>query len=214
VTYQLISADAGKPNPLLHYFSRGKSALYGITAIVTYQLISADAGKPNPLLHYFCTKQCNKPASKFLRSLVVLESEMQKLSTKVGEVDIKVKEVGNKVEEIAGRKFTPEMIEAIKEISQGQMTENVAGKAPEEVATMIEATAKDQLAEMKDRVRRKTNILIFGIKESKDKSSEDRKKEDEDEVKKLLTMINTEQKPVEQRRLGGFTKEGEKVRPL
>jgi hypothetical protein len=32
---------------------------------------------------------------------------MQKLSTKVGEVDIKVKEDGNKVEEIAGGKFTP-----------------------------------------------------------------------------------------------------------
>jgi hypothetical protein len=179
----------------------------------TYNLLSNDGNKDNPLLHYFCSKQCNKPASKFLRGLIELETEMQKLSTKVSEVDSKVMQVGSKVEEIAGGKFTPDMIETVREISQGQVSVP-AGQAPAEVATMIEEKTKDQLAEMEDRVRRKTNILIFGIKENKEKAAEERKKKDEEKVNQLLSLIKVTESPVDMRRLGSFAKEGDKIRPL
>jgi hypothetical protein len=136
------------------------------------------------------------------------------VSAKVEAVDNKVMQVGDRVDEISGGKFTPQMIEAVREISQGQATENTSGQAPQEVATMIEATTKEQLAAMEDRVRRKTNILIFGMKENKEKSVEERKREDEENVQQLLKRIKVEQSPVDMRRLGSFSKEAQIVRPL
>lgn len=179
-----------------------------------YNLICDDTGKTDPLFHYFCSKQCNKPASKFLRSLIELESEVQKLSGRVAGVESRVVQVDSRMEEMASGKFTPAMIETVKEISLVHATGNASGQRSE-VASLIRATTKEELAEMEDRGRRKTNVLIFGLGEDKEKAMDDRRKEDEKRVGQLLKAIELEQKtPIDLRRLGVYSGGDEKVRPL
>ncbi|RUS87094.1 hypothetical protein EGW08_005170 [Elysia chlorotica] len=83
----------------------------------TYQILRRDADKPCALLHYYCSKSCNKAASKLLGGILKLETEVDQLKMKVGEVE-------EKITNIEDGEFTDKMIDAVKSITRDQNKEN------------------------------------------------------------------------------------------
>ena len=106
-----------------------------------------------------------------------------------------------KLEEVLMGKKLEERIEEVVERKVTEMRETLKDKLE-----IIETEKKGQLAEIEDRIRRKTNLVIFRLKEAKE--------EDEQKVKKVLTELRTKHTPVDIRRLGHFNKGSEKPRPL
>ena len=78
-----------------------------------YQILRRDADKPCALLHYYCSKSCNKAASRLLGGILKLETEVDQLKTKVGEVD-------EKITNIQDGEFTDKMIDAVRSITRDQ----------------------------------------------------------------------------------------------
>ncbi|XP_047740696.1 uncharacterized protein LOC125179243, partial [Hyalella azteca] len=188
----------------------------------TYNALTQDGGKANALLHYFCSKQCNKPASKFLRRLIEMEQEVSRLTEHVGRVD-------GRVAEIEKGNFTPEMADAVKEITRDQAAANPAGTSLVEVENLIvnktqelysEVVERDrkQLVELEERVKRKSNLILFQLAEKKNLDRESRAKEDNEQINRLLAEIKVDHRPLDHRRIGKFTEavapQDQKRRPV
>ena len=116
------------------------------------------------------------------------------------------------------RKVTAEKITNL-ESKNRQVNENVQ-KMEGEVATGMEKAkeeVKDELrGEMREREDKKHNIVIYGLKESKETDGKKRKDDDETMVKKMATEIGAEiQGDIKQsyRAAGGRT-EGDRPKPL
>ena len=72
----------------------------------------------------------------------------------------------------------------------------------QEVISMVDAKNKDNRVEMEDRIRRKTNLVMFRAPEETDLPIKERKTKDSTFVKDILEEIKTEHKPIDVRRLG------------
>ena len=70
-----------------------------------------DSRKDCPLIHWYCSKQCNKLAPKFLSGMTQIQKQVDNLTEQVAQVDMKITEVQE-------GKFTPKMIDTVKEISK------------------------------------------------------------------------------------------------
>ena len=84
-----------------------------------------------------------------------------------------------KLEEVLMGKKLEERIEEVVERKVTEMRETLKDKLE-----IIETEKKGQLAEIEDRIRRKTNLVIFRLPETKNKSINEAKEEDEQKVKK------------------------------
>ena len=123
-----------------------------------------------------------------------------------------------KLEEVLMGKRLEEKTEEVVEKKVTEMRETLKDKLEiietEKKGQLAETEKKGQLAETEDRIRRKTNLVIFRLPETKNKSIKEAKEEDEQKVKKGLTEPRTKHTPVDIRRLGQFKKGSEKPRPL
>jgi hypothetical protein len=169
-------------------------------------------GRDGSGLHWFCRKPrpCNDVASKYLMNMMKLESKVEMISAKVDSLSDKMNnlEQGN---------LPPAMTEAVKKICQ-PLTSNLEAIEPGAITQMEDiaaSKAKKEVAEMEDRNKRKTNVVIFKLDED---ASDKKKEKDEEQVRKILGEIHCTRQPTDIRRLGSAprNKEGEppKRRPL
>ena len=84
-----------------------------------------------------------------------------------------------KLEEVLMGKKLKKKIEEVVETKVIEMRETLKDKLK-----IIETEKKGQLAEIEDRIRRKTNLVIFRLPETKNKSTKEAKEEDEQKFKK------------------------------
>ena len=82
-----------------------------------------------------------------------------------------------KLEDVLMGKKLEERIEEVVERKVTEMRETLKDKLE-----IIETEKKGQLAEIEDRIRRKTNLVIFRLPEAKNKSIKEAKEEDEQKV--------------------------------
>ena len=145
------------------------------------------------------------------------------ISTKVG-ADMKQKvnsEIGNvktELAKIAAGEFPKAMAEAVAKLSSergpASGDEQSANLDPNEVQSMIDKKTKEHLLELDDRNRRRTNLLVFKLRESTEDSKEAKKKEDVAMAHQILKDIQSTHKPTDIRRLGNPAAEQTRPRPL
>lgn len=179
-----------------------------------YEAVRKDrSNKTSQMIHFYCPKPCNNLASKFLLSMAKLENRVDLLTDEVSTISTKM----TKLEE---GELPPKMVEAVKQIALPLVPAAAAATADTDATTLgniVEAKTKEQMAEMEDRVRRKTNLLVFRLEEDTSDKTRGRKK-DEEEIQKLLGDIKGPHQPVDIRRLGALSKgdnnTDKKIRPL
>ena len=108
-----------------------------------------------------------------------------------------------------------EKINRLEEQICGRKTEET--KLKEYVETVILSKAKDDKNEELEKEKRKTNVVIFGLRESEVETSEGRLGEDTELIESMLQKLNCESvKPVRVTRLGKralLSSEGQDVKP-
>ena len=114
-----------------------------------------------------------------------------------------------KLEEVLMGKKLQEKIEEVVDEKVTEMRETLRDELK-----FTETEKKGQLAEIEDRIRRKTNLVTFRLSETENKSIKEAKAKDEQKVKKVLTELMTKHTPMDIRRLAHFKKGSEKPRPL
>lgn len=175
----------------------------------TYDLIMKDSKKEVPLIHWYCSKQCNKVASKYLGGVLHLEREVQKLSEEVAHIDKSLAALNE-------GKLPEKLARAVKDISQ-QCAQTSTDALEQKMMgiDIITEREKEKLAEIEERVKRKNNLMVFGLPENKEKNRDGRMDEDKLLIRELLEEINIDQNPVEHRRIGKFQQgDNNKSRPV
>jgi hypothetical protein len=131
-----------------------------------------------------------------------------------------VSKLGHEVANVRGRvqkiegEFTPAMVETVKSITYGVEGAAAADIDREEIVKLVEEKTKEQNREMEDRARRCKNLVIFGLPEPDNRENQDRKKEDGSKAEQLLGEVRIGHKPVDIRRLGTYSPNAERPRPL
>ncbi|RUS80531.1 hypothetical protein EGW08_011715 [Elysia chlorotica] len=142
----------------------------------TYQLLKKDSDRPVALLHYYCSKSCNKAARKLLGGMIRLEHEVENLKSKMHETD-------TKINDIQGGSFTDKMVQKIKDISKEHNRK--------QGETGHTGNAQNVLEEVDDRLRRRTNLIIFRAPENTAIPAVESKKKDENLVQEILKDIKS-----------------------
>ena len=188
---------------------------------LTYEAVLKDRKRETPLIKIYCSKQCNIAVDKYLTGVMSLEKEVKK-------IDETVKKIDEKVVALEEGKFTSQMIETVKAITETHCAEVILPQVStatgawspiseskvEGLKSIISSQEKEQLAEMEDRISRKCNILVFRMEEKENKSIDNRMKEEKKKINKLLRASKTDHKPTEIRRLGKYNSNNPKPRPL
>ena len=89
--------------------------------------------------------------------------------------------------------------------------EDVTAKVAQ-VQEILDTEKREQFAEMDDRLRRRTNLLIFRLPE--EKNTDEAKAEDVSKVGQILKELNVNATAQDIRRLGQYRKESERPRPV
>jgi hypothetical protein len=129
--------------------------------------------------------------------------------------------VDRKITDVQEGKFTQKMIDTVKEITKEEVhiqPPELAEEKLEELKGILESRDKEQIAELEERMKRKHNLMLFHLPESKTKDREARLKEEKEQINKLLTEVKVDHKLLEYRRIGRFIEankpEEQKHRPV
>ena len=139
-------------------------------------------------LHYYCV-HCEEPAIMAVQNDNLIEENCKKYFDKLhSEFSLEVKELKQKVDSLEN-KLTPDNIkELIKvvlvETKDEKDTDSKTKTEPEK-----KDLVSDSIQEMKERDRRRINILLFNVEESKDDSIDNRKAQDSKKVEELLSEL-------------------------
>lgn len=172
----------------------------------TYKAMKNNCSKPVPKFHFYCDLPCNKFATNFIGSMKKLEEQVEQKTKVVAEHTAKFKELEE------GR-LPPLLLETIKQMG-GPTSADPNPEQNEQIAELVERKTKAQIAEMEDRNRRKTNLIIFRLPESGSPDSAGKKKDDTGSATKILKEIKSTHTPIDVSRLG-IEKEGSSTpRPL
>jgi CRISPR/Cas system CSM-associated protein Csm2 small subunit len=115
--------------------------------------------------------------------------------------------VDGRVAEIEKGNFTPEMADAVEEITRDQAAANPAGTSLEEVENLTVNKAQElysevverdrkQLVELEERVKLKNNLILFQLAQKKNPDRESRAKEDNEQINRLLAEIKVDHRPL------------------
>ena len=147
-------------------------------------------------LYWYCTKQCDRAATKFLSGMAYFEEELAKTKQTVQVIE---KTVVN----IQEGSFSDKMTETVKTIAKGVVHDSGAvGMEKEGIEEMVNMKTKEQIEEAENKAKRKTNLIIFKLPESKKTTSNDKKQEDADRVQNILTDCKINHIPTDIIRLG------------
>lgn len=158
-----------------------------------YAAVKEDRDEDVPLLHWYCNTGCNKIASSFLEGLWNLEKKVNKMSTVITSVSTKVNSVSDKVNKLEQGDFPQVMQDAVKKISENACL----NLAPANQGEATETKTNCQMEEMEDRMRRRKNVLIFKVPESKAEDASVRKEEDKGKITALFGETKTKHRPID-----------------
>lgn len=160
-------------------------------------------------MHFYCPRPCNDLAAKFLNNFMRMDVRIGKLEGTVSDIDSRIGTL-----EASGMDKRVEKLEAQME----QMSEPQAGSSIESAAlikNIADEQARKQVAEMEDRARRRSNLVIFRLEE--DPSTDQSKSKDMELVQTILAETKSPHQPTNIRRLGNPKAQEEgvkKTRPL
>ena len=165
-----------------------------------YDLLNADLGE---LIHWYCT-DCNENAVRAVKNDNEIEERCKSYMAKFRQdISQEIKDSSKDVEDRLTTKIdslTTE-VQAIKNLAQtAQGPENATGQQ----------NTEELLEEMKDRERRKLNLILFNVKESDKESGEEKKADDLESVRDILSKVNINTPLSKPTRLG----KGNAPRPL
>ena len=151
----------------------------------TFQVLKKNEKKDRINLYWYCTKQCDRAASKFLSGMAHLEEEVRKTNERIDIVE-------KNVTAIQSGRFSEKMTETVKDIAQeivehnGSVRPNIEDVTAKvaQVQEILDTEKREQFAEMDDRLRRRTNLLIFRLPE--EKNTDEAKAEDVSKVGQIL----------------------------
>ena len=147
----------------------------------------------------------------FLSGIAQIQKQVDNLTEQVAQVDMKITEVQE-------GKFTPKMIDTVKEISKEEAHVRPLDVKLEEFKGILESRDREQIVELEERMKRKHNLMLFHLPEPKTKDKEDRLREESELISKLLSEIKVDHKPVDHRRIGKYVEannaEDQKHRPV
>ena len=124
---------------------------------------------------------CRKLATKINKSIKDFDTKMEVMEARLKAAELERKLLAERVEKMENRS------EQVKDRIVGMEKEIETGmeKAKEEV--------KNEMAtEMKDREERESNVVVYGIQESKAQEAKDRKEEDGRRIRKMAEVIGVE----------------------
>ena len=124
---------------------------------------------------------CRKLATKINKSIKDYDAKMEVMETKLKTAELERKLLAERLEKIENRseQVTDKIVGMEKEIETGM--EQAKKEAKNEMAT-----------EMKDREERGSNVVVYGIEESKEQEAEDRKADDGRRVRRMAEVIGVE----------------------
>ena len=169
-------------------------------------------------LHWFCST-CDVLAVKAVKTDNNIEEQCkQYMASFRSDVCKELRGEINDVKLSLKEKITDEVDRVNKRVDQEveivlQKIENMdnGGTASEERGASRLEEQETLLEEMKDREARKLNLVIFNLKESKKEDNEDRKKDDVEAMRTLLSSIS---EPLPFSRTVRLGKKGENTRPI
>ena len=129
----------------------------------------------------FLCHVCRKVVSKFNRAMKDIEAEVEKLKERVVVLEMEKETLAQKIENMEMRTTK------VKEGLEGVEKEVVTGmeKAKEEVK-------KDVNREMREREERSQNLVIYGMEETADGTTEEKKEKEKKKVEKVMREIGVE----------------------
>ena len=203
-----------------------------------FKVLYTDNKSDLPLLKWYCKPICRNLSNDFLEGFLSVKKDVEVLKSSVKEVNTKVTKIeqgaftadmehkimnlantsktATQVSDIARGVFTPEMKQTVNDIvnTNGRVS-NVGAEAQvdhEDLLTLVEEKNKEHNIEIEERIRRKSNLIVFGIQEPKSKNRMERYAEDKASAVKITQEANPNITPKETRRLGRYN--ASKTRPL
>ena len=172
-----------------------------------YDVITQDSdSKDGATLQWYCKPSCNKVAAKFSSVLKNSQDQMNMMKEELTATK-------QTLEKIEDGKFSEKMETEIRRIAKEEAEGIQAPQIEETVRQIVQnenegspnhsgekGDAKEQLAEIEDRLRRKTNLVIFKLPEAE--------KQDEQTTKcnskatEILELLKMDPRPKDIRRLG------------
>ena len=203
-----------------------------------FKVLFRDSKSSAPLLKWYCNPICRNLSNDFLEGFLSvkkdvegLKSNLQNVNTKLSKIEHgdftadmenKIKNIADKSEtaarvtDIAGGVFTPEMTQTVNEIvnSTGIISGNGNERQVDQqgLLSLVDEKNKANNIEIEERIKRKSNLIVFGIPEPQSKNRLERYEEDRTNAAKIVQETNCIIIPKETRRLGRYN--ATKTRPL
>ena len=186
-----------------------------------YEALRQDSEAGTNMLHWYCNSSCKFFTNKFMQGFQNLREDLDKVSGAVGNLTERVNKIENGEmsaqmetsikaivnEEIKGGSDAVQegiqQIENFREIMHSQKMDSIEDKVRqiETINKFMDDKAKEQRYELEDRTRRQTNLIIFDLPESVEEEGAERKREDIENIEKILDEIGAECRPVFSKRL-------------
>jgi hypothetical protein len=153
------------------------------------------------------------------------------MDSRINKMSGEIAAIGNRVDQIEQGNFTPGMVDTVRRIIQpieekiakridklesGELTRDMT-EAVRSIAlpmhqttdgdqtamqSIADAQAKKQIAELEERNKRKTNLLIFNLEEENSGTQEEKRSKDKEKVQEIISKLKGKHQPKDIRRLG------------